>query len=111
MPLLAILTLLSMGCQPQAPAFPYSKSLLVDVRSPEEFREGTVEGAINIPLDELPDRLAEISKDLPVVLFCRSGNRSEEAILILRKSGYTKLINGGSWLDVSEVLTFENKKK
>ncbi|MCB0065323.1 MAG: rhodanese-like domain-containing protein, partial [Caldilineaceae bacterium] len=54
--------------------------LLIDVRSPAEFAEGHITGAKNMPLQELPQRLAQIPHDKPVMLYCRSGNRSGMAL-------------------------------
>ncbi len=61
---------------------------LVDVRTPAEFAEGHVPGAVNIPVDEIERRAGEIEKDEPVVLYCRSGARSSRAAGILEAAGY-----------------------
>lgn len=71
-------------------------ALLIDVRSAEEYAQGHIEGSINIPHTEV-DRLAElIGDDLarPVVVYCRSGNRSGQAEAALEKLGYTGIFNG-----------------
>lgn len=69
---------------------------LVDVRSPEEYNERHIEGAVNIPVDDLPARATELgSKDQPVVLYCRTGRRAERAAKSLREAGYTKVENLG----------------
>lgn len=74
---------------------------IVDVRTPEEFAEGHVPGSVNIPLQELPERLAEVKAlPLPLVLCCRSGARSGVALDYLRAQGLTEVSNGGSWLDL-----------
>jgi rhodanese-related sulfurtransferase len=62
--------------------------LLLDVRTVGEFQSGHIAGAANIPVEELSRRLAEVPKELPVVLYCRSGNRSAHAARILRSAGY-----------------------
>lgn len=69
----------------------------IDVRTPEEFKEGHVPGAILLPLAELENRLTEIPKDKKVMLICRSGNRSAKANLTLQKHGYmnTVSVKGG----------------
>lgn len=62
---------------------------LVDVRTTAEFEEGHLEGARNVPVQDLPARVAEIPRDKPVVVYCRSGGRSSRAAEILRDQGYT----------------------
>jgi rhodanese-related sulfurtransferase len=68
---------------------------LIDVRTPEEFRQGHIEGAMLMPLDEIGARIGELAalKDRPVLLYCRGGNRSLVAGRILRKSGFVKISN------------------
>ena len=72
-----------------------SPHLLVDVRTPEEFATGHIAGALNIPPDSLPTRLAEIPSDQPVVVYCRSGNRSAQASQLLAAAGYTGIYDLG----------------
>jgi rhodanese-related sulfurtransferase len=64
---------------------------VLDVRSPEEFKEGHVPGAVNIPYDQMASRLAEVPKDKDVVLYCRSGRRAGIAAEVLGNNGYTRL--------------------
>lgn len=74
---------------------------IVDVRTPEEFAEGHVPGSVNIPLQELPERLEEVKAlPMPLVLCCRSGTRSGVALDYLRAQGIAEVSNGGSWLDI-----------
>ncbi len=74
---------------------------LIDVRTPEEFQMSHAQGAINIPLDTIPYRVAEIAAlPAPRVLYCRSGNRSGMAVQILRQAGVSDVHNGGSLEDV-----------
>ena len=72
--------------------------LLIDVRSPEEFASGYVEGAINVPLPILPLRFQEIAPDTArqIVVYCRSGARSGMAQQFLKERNYANVINGGS---------------
>jgi rhodanese-related sulfurtransferase len=68
----------------------------IDVRSPEEFMGGHVEGSVNIPLHDLNDRLDEIKQiGKPLVLCCASGNRSGMAANFLSQQGL-ECYNGGS---------------
>jgi rhodanese-related sulfurtransferase len=61
--------------------------LLLDVRTLEEYEEVRIPDAINIPLDELEDRVAEVPVDKPIVLVCRSGMRSMMGAEVLRHLG------------------------
>lgn len=76
------------------------KATIVDVRTPAEFMGGHVGGSINIPLQEIPTRLAEFKKMENIVLCCASGNRSGQATAYLKQNGI-ECENGGSWLDVN----------
>lgn len=71
--------------------------LIIDVREPQEFAGGHVAGAINLPpsklMGDLPE-LTSVAKDTEIILYCRSGSRSNVAIQILKSKGYTNLING-----------------
>ncbi len=64
---------------------------LLDVRTPEEYAEGHVPGAVNLTHDQLASRLAEVPKDKDVVLYCRSGRRAAVAADVLAAHGYTHL--------------------
>lgn len=70
-----------------------SKVSLIDVRTPEEFAMGTIKGAINIPVDDIRERLSEISTDKPVWLFCGVGLRGYLASNILKAKGYGEVRN------------------
>lgn len=69
--------------------------LLVDVRTPQEYADGFIAGSVNIPLQELEARLSEIPNDVPVVVYCRSGNRSAQAANILTGKGYSDVYDLG----------------
>lgn len=81
------------------------KLFLVDVRTPDEFAEGSVEGAVNIPLDLLAQEIAQFENKENIVVFCRSGARSERAKLMLEGLGFHNLINGGAWTYVQSKKT------
>jgi phage shock protein E len=77
------------------------KATILDVRTPEEFSGGHYPNAINIPLNELPQRLNEIKEmKQPIVAYCRSGNRSEMAVSILKQNSVTEVYNGGGLSDL-----------
>jgi len=82
------------------------RSLVVlDVRTAEEFAEGHVAGARNIPHTEIAARLGELedARDRDVVVYCRSGRRSGIALEALRAAGFTRLFHlEGDWLRWSE---------
>jgi rhodanese-related sulfurtransferase len=70
---------------------------LLDVRSPEEFEGGHLPGAVNVPVQELDRRLAEVgATDHDVVVYCRSGHRSARAAQLLRAQGFTKVHDLGA---------------
>lgn len=73
-----------------------NEPLIIDVRTEEEFYYGAYPGAINIPLDELEDRIDELGrKDRKIILYCASGARSAYALQILRAYGFNNAENGG----------------
>lgn len=62
---------------------------LLDVRTPEEFSSGHLDGALNIPVQELASRLGELPRTPKnIVVYCRSGGRSSSAAALLRQRGY-----------------------
>ena len=67
--------------------------ILLDVRTPAEISERSIAGSLNIPLQEIEQRLSEIPRDKKLLVICRSGNRSRQAIQILARHGYTDLYN------------------
>jgi phage shock protein E len=71
-------------------------ALVVDVRTPAEFAADHVDGAVNIPLDEIVGRREELGDgERPVILYCNSGNRSGQALVRLHRQGLENLTNGG----------------
>lgn len=72
-----------------------SKSTVIDVRSPEEYALNHFETAINIPIDELQKNLSKIkTMPKPIVLYCRTGNRSKRALTLLKSNGIKNIYNG-----------------
>ncbi|UCH57387.1 MAG: rhodanese-like domain-containing protein [Candidatus Bathyarchaeota archaeon] len=65
--------------------------VILDVRTEAEFKEGHIEGAINIPVEELQGRLVEINPVDEFLVYCRTGNRSATAVGILEQNGYSRL--------------------
>ena len=74
---------------------------IVDVRTPGEFEEGHYPGAVNIPLNELPQRLDELMEmKKPIVAYCRSGARSGMAVSLLKQNGLHEVYNAGGLFDL-----------
>ena len=69
------------------------EAIIIDVRTPGEYRDGHIPGVVNIPLDELEKRIGEIPKDKKVVLICRTGNRSAQGTRLLRIKGLNNVYN------------------
>ena len=78
-------------------------ALVVDVRTPSEYKSGHAKGAINIPLDSIGQQLNKFKKEQAIVLCCRSGARSGRATSILKGKGFNA-INGGTWQNVDKLL-------
>lgn len=77
-------------------AFEMNKAgaVLLDVRTPAEVAKGMAsESAVNVPLQELPQRLSEVPKDKDLLVYCRSGKRSMAASKFLVENGYTRVFN------------------
>lgn len=68
-------------------------AVLLDVRTPEEYRDGHVPGAVNLPLDRLAE--GELPQDRPVFAYCLSGARSAQACAWLKRRGYEAVNLGG----------------
>ena len=64
----------------------YDKAIL-DVRTPKEWRQGRIEGSVNIPLNHLVERIAEVPRDRPVLVYCAGGYRSSIAAGLLQRHG------------------------
>ncbi len=74
---------------------------IIDVRTAEEFGEEHYPNAINIPVNELLERIGEFGeKSAPLVLYCASGSRSAYASKILKTSGFTDVVNAGGLSDM-----------
>ena len=77
-------------------------AVVIDVRTPEEFREGHVKGSKNIVLNSIPNTIEEIKGlNKKIVAVCRSGARSGQATSFLSKQGID-IINGGPWQNVAK---------
>lgn len=79
-------------------------AFLVDVRTPGEFAGAHVKGSVNVPLDRVVAELVKFKNKKNIIVFCRSGNRSAQAKSILEQHGFTNVVNGGTWEQVSRVV-------
>lgn len=71
---------------------------LLDVRTPEEFNAGSVPNALHIPMHEIPYRYEELNKEKPLIVFCRTGSRSEQVKHFLKQYlDFKQVLNGGAW--------------
>lgn len=83
-------------------------AMLVDVRSPEEFQGGSIEGAKSVPVHTLPKGIKSVSagdKKTPLVVFCRSGARSAQAARALRGAGYERVLDLGGLGNAQRMVT------
>jgi len=69
------------------------KLLLLDVREPHEFAQSSVEGALHIPMAQIPERLAELDRDRPIAVLCHSGGRSQAVAGFLLQQGFSQVAN------------------
>ena len=99
--------LLSVACRPDIPPHRYQDSeflrrefqakrvVIIDARQPDEFKEGHIPGAVNIPHKEIHKHIHLVPKDKDIVLYCKIGGRSQKALEALKKQGYSRLFNFG----------------
>ncbi len=80
---------------------------IIDVRTSAEFAAGHLKGALNIPLDRIGTDIQSaqgIDKDSPIMLYCRTGNRSGKARAILMNQGFTNVMNGGGLSTLAQTM-------
>lgn len=93
------------GCVHKEEALVIDKNaILIDVRTPEEFASGHIEGAVNISHDIIGNNIAEVvpDKSTPIYMYCRSGRRVGVAMEILSGLGYTNMYNLGGFEEAKE---------
>lgn len=103
---MGLLSLLGLGNKKEKiNEFSEKGALVLDVRTPQEYKQGHVSASLNIPLDKIPSKMEELKrKNKPYIACCASGMRSGAAASQLRKNGID-CINGGSWQSVDKVLS------
>ena len=77
-----------------------SGAIVVDVRTPSEYKDGNVKGSINLPLQTLNANLNKLKKDQVIITCCRSGSRSGMAKRMLKANGFEQVHNGGPWTNL-----------
>ena len=80
----------------------YPNALMIDVREENEWNEGHIDGAVHIPMAQLPERLSELDKKMTTIVVCRSGNRSGKVAAWLINRGYDALNMTGGMLAWTE---------
>lgn len=104
--MLAIGALISMNVQAVEKAAQIqtqqTEGIWIDVRSPEEFNQGHLTNALNIPLKQINEKIAAVASDksAPINLYCRSGRRAAAAMDELIKLGYTNVTNRGGYQEL-----------
>ena len=84
-------------------------ALIVDVRTPEEFKTSHYKDSINIPLGDMEKNMEIFGdKDRPIIVYCRSGSRSEKAKKILEEHGYIQVLNAGAFSKMPEWVFIKN---
>ncbi len=104
----SIVTFVSLQCSAKATAqssvaaSPYliervanNEWLLIDVRSPQEFADGHIPGAVNMPHDSINDYIADLEghKDKPIIIYCRSGRRAQLAMKVLQDMDFSEVMH------------------
>jgi phage shock protein E len=76
---------------------------VIDVRTPAEVADGHLAGALLLDIQDpgFRDAIADLPRDEPYFVYCRSGNRSGQAIELMRELGFTDLVNGGAYEDLA----------
>jgi len=92
------------GTKPNFKELMEQGAVVIDVRTPDEYRGGHIRNSKNFPLDMLGGKTAEIKKmNKPVITVCRSGARSAAAVGVLKQAGI-EAYNGGGWTSLERVL-------
>jgi rhodanese-related sulfurtransferase len=78
---------------------------IIDVRTPQEYKMGHIQQAVNIPLDQIRKNAEKIKKiDKPIITCCQTGSRSGRARSILRRRGIPDVLNGRGWISLRDLI-------
>lgn len=85
---------------------------IIDVRTQDEFKQGHLKGSINIDIydSNFSSQISKLDKNSDYKVYCRSGNRSGQALEIMKKLGFTKVENSGSLENASKKLNVQIEK-
>ncbi|NVM98356.1 rhodanese-like domain-containing protein [Arthrobacter sp. SDTb3-6] len=86
-------------------------AVILDVREDYEWEAGHIDGAVHIPMEQLPERLDSLDPDVDVNVICRTGGRSFRATTWLTENGYSafNVVGGmGAWFEAGKPMTSEN---
>jgi len=88
---------------PDSTTAPLALSTIIDVRTPAEYAEGHLDGAMNIDVQaaDFDDRIAELPTDAEYIVYCRTGSRAAAAVAQMTTLGFTDVTNAGSLADAS----------
>ena len=92
-----IKSLLGLGEKVNVKELMANGAIVLDVRSPAEFKDGHIKGALNFPLQNLTSQMNKLKKEQVIVTCCRSGSRSGMAKRLLKANGFEQVHNGGAW--------------
>ncbi len=120
--LLFVSLVLTMGCKSSNDAealdletisslLDQSSTKIIDVRTPEEYEDVHIPGAINYPIESLQDSLTYLDRTEDIIVVCRTGNKSSQAKKLLKENGFEKVHNGGKWQNVDEIIKELGKNK
>lgn len=76
-------------------------AIILDVRTPAEYKGGHIKGSKNIPLQTLTNELGKLDKSKTIITCCASGMRSAQAKSILKSKGFNEVHNGGGWASLN----------
>lgn len=93
------------ACSTSEPIELSEDAVIIDVRTPGEFASGHLDGAINIDVQspDFAEQIMQLDKDGDYLVYCRSGNRSGQAISQMSQMGFSELTNGGSVQEASDI--------
>ena len=84
-------------------------AIILDVRTENEYKTGHIDGSVNISLGTIRERYIELDTSKTYITCCSHGLRSVKVETILKEKGFTKVYNGGAWIDLEKIITTEKK--